>query len=269
MANQRIRSIPIRHRTQNSLHPRLSAIQGLICLGCALTLYPGSSLAQSSNFSSHPAPAMGQPPAANNPASQAEANRNLTSHAISAEADSAAPTPTPTKPFAENSIPATVTLTGGLLTVRANNSDLTQILDDIARIGHMKINGYVANSRVFGMYGPRTTREVLTDLLAGSGSNFLMAGITREGAPRELTLTQQTGSATPAAAPAPPPDPNAAAVVAPVLNSDGSQRDEQNLGPGAIADVPPGPPEDLEERVRQHMNRMEQIRKAQDNPTPQ
>ena len=71
----------------------------------------------------------------------------------------------------------------------------------------MKIDGLTASAaaqRIFGQYGPGTPREVLSNLLTGSGYNVLMAGLTPAGTPRELALSPRTtgGVSNPAPQPA-------------------------------------------------------------------
>lgn len=95
---------------------------------------------------------------------------------------------------------AKVTLTDGKLTVEAHNSTLSGILDQISRSGGMKIQGLTAgkaDQRIFGTYGPGTPREVLSDLLNGSGYNVLMLGSTPAGVPRELALTVRPAGGVP------------------------------------------------------------------------
>lgn len=100
--------------------------------------------------------------------------------------------------------PAKVTLVSGNLTIDANNSTLTDILQQVSSAGGMKIEGLhegSADQRIFGSYGPGKPRDVLTSLLNGSGYNFLMVGQTSSGAPRQLALTARpTGGV-----PNPPP----------------------------------------------------------------
>ena len=100
--------------------------------------------------------------------------------------------------------PALISLAGGLLTVNAQNSDLSQILQEIARVTGMSVTGLNGGPRVFGVYGPADPRAVLTSLLAASGYNFLLVG--GGAAPRELVLTPET-KAPPTVAKTTPPDP--------------------------------------------------------------
>jgi hypothetical protein len=96
--------------------------------------------------------------------------------------------------------PAKVTLQDGTLTVDAHNSTLSEILDKISHSGGMKIRGLRAGNadqRVFGTYGPGTPRNVLSELLNGSGYNVLMLGTTSSGVPRELALSARPAGGVP------------------------------------------------------------------------
>lgn len=101
-------------------------------------------------------------------------------------------------------MPARITLLNGQLTVAAQNSDLAQILEEIARVTGMSVTGLNGGPRVFGVYGPADPRTVLTTLLADSGYNFLLVG--GDATPRQLVLTPET-KAPPTVAKAPPPQP--------------------------------------------------------------
>jgi hypothetical protein len=84
-----------------------------------------------------------------------------------------------------------VTIASHKLTVKADNSELSQILRDITGTTGMKVEGLSKDERIFGTYGPGDAREVLLSLLEGSGYNVLMVG-EANGAPRELSLSQRT-----------------------------------------------------------------------------
>jgi len=63
------------------------------------------------------------------------------------------------------------------------------------------------DERVFGVFGPGQARDVLSQLLLGSGYNVLMIGDQGQGTPREIVLTvRTTGGAQPAPASAPSED---------------------------------------------------------------
>jgi hypothetical protein len=156
---------------------------------------------------------------------------------------------------------AAVTLKDGILTIKANNSDLGEILKQVANVSGMIISGPIKSARVFGIYGPRNPCDVLTDLLTGSGYNFIMLGVTHEGAPRELLLTLQNGDSEHITASS-----RNVAAVDPSDNSDINAPDQDHLGPGAIVHVPPVPPQDPQERVQQKLQRLEKMRDQLNRP---
>jgi len=85
--------------------------------------------------------------------------------------------------------PAAVTLENGTLTVAAENSDLCQILREVARMSGMTVTGLEGGPRVYGLYGPADLRLVLASLLLASGYNFMMVG--GDSVPRELVLSRE------------------------------------------------------------------------------
>jgi len=109
---------------------------------------------------------------------------------------SAASTPVASPPSSATARPATVTYTAGLLTVRADDASLNQILRQFSKLTGTTISGGVVEERVFGNYGPAKPAAVLGMLLDGTGTNILL----REGTqatPAELVLTPRKGGATP------------------------------------------------------------------------
>ncbi len=164
--------------------------------------------------------------------------------------------------------PAAVTLRDGKLTVEANNSDLDQILRELAGISGMTINGLGKGPRIFGVYGPGNSRDVLTDLLLGTGYNFIMVGGTADGTPRELRLTAENDA--PAIAPLTP------TKVPPAdLNERVQQQLEINpsapnaLGPGAVAPVPSLDEQDDNTRAQSTLQRLQHIQDQQKQNAPQ
>jgi len=162
-------------------------------------------------------------------------------------------------------VPATVTLANGKLTVTAQNSDLTAILEQIARTSGMNIEGLGKSTRVFGVYGPGNPRDVLTDLLAGSGYNFVMLGGGNGSAPAKLVLTEKTAA----------PLPSANASSSRADDADNDADDEEPLGPGAIPHPSPQLMDstDPETRAQQNLERLQQMhermieqQQQQDNP---
>ena len=94
---------------------------------------------------------------------------------------------------------ATVQYSGGLLTVVANDSSLTQILHSISRATGMTISGGIPEQRVFGSYGPADPTSLVTTLLDGTGTNVLLLAATDEKA-LQLILTPRSGVVTPPSA---------------------------------------------------------------------
>ncbi len=128
-----------------------------------------------------------------------------------------APVQTPPKPepphWPANEKPdnASVTWDSHGLLITAQNSSLKQILDDVSAATGAKVEGLGADQRIFGVYGPGKAREVVSQLLDGTGYNVLMIGDQGEGTPRQIVLTSQNASSTTHAAASPaPPAPNAA-----------------------------------------------------------
>ncbi len=162
--------------------------------------------------------------------------------------------------------PARIVLKSGTLSIEANNSDLDQILTEIARTSGMRISGSAGRTRVYGVYGPQDPADVLTDLLAGTGNNIMMVGRTPTGTPRELLLTPKGGAPSPPAVPQAPVTP---------VQSDRSTIDNPNsrvpgqLGPGAIPAGPPPPSENPEERIQQNLHRLQQMQDRQNAKPPQ
>jgi hypothetical protein len=116
-------------------------------------------------------------------------------HAARVQAKHAAPAaaqPEPKQPLSlleQPPQPPTITLSGGRLTVKADNSSLVDILNRLEKSGGMSVTGLDQDQRVFGVYGPGNPRDILTQLLEGAGYNMLMLGVTDQGTPRELVLS--------------------------------------------------------------------------------
>jgi hypothetical protein len=91
---------------------------------------------------------------------------------------------------------ASVGWNGRDLSIAASNSSLKQILHDVSTATGLKVDGIgndqKADARVYGSYGPASARDVLSQLLEGSGYNVLMIGDQGEGTPRELLLTAKS-----------------------------------------------------------------------------
>jgi hypothetical protein len=91
---------------------------------------------------------------------------------------------------------ATVTYQDSLLTVKAQNSSLNQILRAIMRETGLQITGGVNDERVYGVYGPDRVSTLLTSLLDGTGTNILYMPATAD-QPAKLTLPPRNGQSAP------------------------------------------------------------------------
>lgn len=99
------------------------------------------------------------------------------------------PPPMPHWPVNDNPNPASVVWDSTGLRINATNSSLQQILKEVSTETGAKIEGAVPDQRVYGDYGPGQARDVLSQLLQGSGYNILLAGDLGQGAPREIVLS--------------------------------------------------------------------------------
>ena len=97
----------------------------------------------------------------------------------------------PNWPVNNQPAPASVTWDSHGLSIQAANSSLQQILEDVATATGAKLEGNVADQRIFGVYGPGQARDVIIQLLQGSGYNVLMIGDQGRGAPSRILLTAQ------------------------------------------------------------------------------
>jgi hypothetical protein len=161
--------------------------------------------------------------------------------------------------------PANITFVNGLLSIQANGSSLDQILREVGRVSGMVVHGSPGNSPVYGLYGPRDPREVLSELLSGTGVNVMMTGSTDRGAPRELVLTAKTG---------PPSAPGAGPVDVPTMPAERPQAVPPTVevpAPAGANAAPPGPPrgsEDPEERRQQNLRRLQHMQERQKPEAP-
>lgn len=189
-------------------------------------------------------------------------------------------------------VPAKITFRDGQLTVRASNSELSQILTRVATISGMTVDGSIGSARIFGQYGPGNPSKVLVSLLAGSKINFVMVGNTPSGVPRQLLLSSQSATPPTNQVSAPPtssassgtgfvrpanpgPQPNFDQQgTSGSPNNNGNTPAQQPLGPGAVPNPPPPPSPDAQTRARQNLLRLQQMqqqvqRQAQHLNSPQ
>jgi hypothetical protein len=96
-----------------------------------------------------------------------------------------------------NDLPAAASVvwdSHGLL-IAASNSSLAQILKEVSTVTGVKVEGMDADQRVFGTYGPGSARDVLFQLLDGSGYDVLIIGDQGQGTPRRIVLSLRSAGA--------------------------------------------------------------------------
>jgi hypothetical protein len=103
-----------------------------------------------------------------------------------------APPPAPNWPANDRPSDASVTWDSHGLRVVAANSSLSQIMKAISTQTGATLEGMNKDERIFGVYGPGPARDVITELLDGSGYNVLMIGDQGQGTPRQIVLTAQS-----------------------------------------------------------------------------
>jgi hypothetical protein len=102
------------------------------------------------------------------------------------------PPPPPDWPVNDQPRPASVDWNGRDLQIAATNSSLQQILKDISTATGVEVDGFATDQRIFGNYGPAPARDVLNQLLDGSGYNVMMIGDKGQGTPRSLVLSSKS-----------------------------------------------------------------------------
>lgn len=111
-----------------------------------------------------------------------------------AKPEAASAAQNPAWPVNSKPSPATVLWDSHGLRIAANNSSLDQILHDVATDTGATVEGLSQDERIFGDYGPGPARDVLSQILDGSGYNIVMVGDLGHGAPRQILLSSRTPS---------------------------------------------------------------------------
>ena len=149
------------------------------------------------------APAVAQAPASPQAApAQAHHAKTRARHAAKKQqsapplvAQTPPPPPMPHWPVNDNPNPASVVWDATGLRINATNASLQQILNEVSTETGAKVEGPVPDQRIYGDYGPGQARDVLSQLLQGSGYNILLAGDLGQGAPREIVLSPRQAGA--------------------------------------------------------------------------
>jgi hypothetical protein len=142
------------------------------------------------------------------------------------------PPPPPLPPAEQPPSPATINFTNGLLSVRAQNSSLVNILTEIQHQTGLVIDGLNHDQRMYGQYGPASISTTLTALLDGSGYDFVIVGGGSSPGAARLILSSPGSVGVPA---------TAAPVVA--NNPDAPPSDENPNGDQAEPADPTIPPQ--------------------------
>ncbi len=166
-------------------HPRITGILFAVLFAAATT----SGSTQQPAASSTPSKV---------PAAQKKAAARRKPVAAHAAAPAPAPAPAPPElpkppdwPVNDRPKAATVLWNSQGLCIEASNSSLQQILKDVSTLTGAKIQGLASDQRIYGTYGPASARQVLAQLLDGSGYNVLMIGDQGQGTPRQIVLSTQ------------------------------------------------------------------------------
>jgi len=209
----------------------------------------------------------------------AHSSPHVTKHSVHARTAEAAPLPAvaelpplppphPDWPVNDRAGVASVDWNGRNLVIAATNSSLEQILRDVSTATGVKVEGVTTDERIYGSYGPAPARDVLSQLLDGSGYNVMMVGDRGEGTPRELVLTTRTHVAS---------QPASTNVEARQNNDDEAPEEpepveQSNPGvhrPFGIAPGQPGAGRNPEQIMQEMQERQQQIQSAQPQQQPQ
>jgi hypothetical protein len=155
------------------------------------------------------------------------------------------------------------------LFIQAFNSSLGQILNDISLKTGAKVEGMGADERIFGTYGPGPARDVLSELLEGTGYNILLVGDLGQGTPRRIVLSgrpvtaQASGNASPGATNN--DTENEQEGVQPEMNPPVQAPMPQPVENGVPA-VPARTPQQL---MEEHQRQLQQMQQQQQQNNPQ
>jgi hypothetical protein len=131
------------------------------------------------------------------------------------------------------------------LRIVASNSSLAQILKDVSAKTGATLEGMDQDQRIFGVYGSGPARDVLSQLLDGSGYNVLMIGDQGQGTPRWIVLS---------ARPKGPAQASSPSTSNPEETDAEPQQPEPQPAPPGVPVRPQPMPPDIQQRQQQQQN---------------
>jgi hypothetical protein len=175
--------------------------------------------------------------------------------------------PPPNWPANDHPLDATVTWDSHGLSIVAANSSLAQILKQVAIETGATLQGLGHDQRVFGIYGPGPARDVIAQLLDGTGYDVLLIGDQGQGTPRQIVLTPRSGDSA-------QPSGNSNQNNPGDEDSDSDQEIAQPEPPQQPPNAPPGvapgvPMRSQQQIIEELQRRQQQIQQAQQNQNPQ
>ncbi|MGO9437414.1 MAG: hypothetical protein ACLPH3_19635 [Terracidiphilus sp.] len=182
-----------RHREftlQGHLPHGLSSAKALLA-----SAFLTANLLAAQSQSAQPVPPAQTAPAAPQPLPHRQIH-STAAHPASAQTAPATP-PAPAWPINDKPALATITWNQNELRIDAANSSLQQILSDVATATGSSLEGDSKDERVFGSFGPAPARDVLAQLLQGSGYNIVMVGDQGQGVPRQIILSAKNTNKAP------------------------------------------------------------------------
>ncbi len=249
------RPVPTHRRPGFRARGRLAAA----ALLAASLLLPCVTLA--AQTSSAPPAAPAQKPAAITPRTHRRTHRAGAQPATPpAQAETPAQPKPPDWPANEQPAKASVVWDSHGLRITASNSSLAQILRDVTAKTGATLEGMGQDERIFGAYGPGPARDVLSQLLDGSGYNVLMIGDQGQGTPRRIVL-----SARPAGTAQPPGNPGASNNEE--TEAEPQPQAEPQPAPAAREVLPPSSPIRTPQQILQDIQARQQTQEQhQQNP---
>lgn len=174
--------------------------------------------------------------------------------------------PPPDWPANDRPSDATITWDSHGLSIVAANSSLSQILKQVATQTGATLQGLGRDQRVFGVYGPGPARDIIAQLLDGTGYNVLLIGDQGQGTPRQIVLTPRTGSG---AQPSDNGNQNSGDEDSDAEEQIAQPEPPQQPPNGPLGVAPGLPMRSQQQIIEELQRRQQQIQQAQQNQNPQ